>query len=52
MRKTALLIATALLVTALTACSGNNGTGTKPISRAAQLEAQYHANLYGEAKKE
>lgn len=31
---------------------GNNGTGTKPISRAAQLEAQYHANLYGEAKKE
>ena len=40
MRKTALLIATALLTTALTACSGNSGTGAAGGSEAANAEQQ------------
>ena len=40
MRKTALLIATALLTAALTACSGNRGTGEAGGSAAANAEQQ------------
>lgn len=29
----------------------NNGGNPKPLSRAAQLEKQYHGNIYGEAPK-
>ena len=39
MRKTALLIATALLTAALTACSGNTGTAGSSAANAEQQEA-------------
>ena len=49
MRKTALLIATALLVTALTACSGNNGTGSTSAADTEQQEATATADTSAEA---
>ena len=49
MRKTALLIATALLVTALTACSGNNGTGSTSAADTEQQEATATADASAES---
>ena len=49
MRKTALLIATVLLLTALTACSGNNGTGSTSAADTEQQETTATADVSAEA---
>ena len=49
MRKTALLIATVLLLTALTACSGNNGTGSTSAADTEQQDTTATADVSAEA---